>query len=70
MDYWDEIQRVARVVEWRVERWVAETEDLAQMIYAILIVAFLLYVASMVQGFVGLDFGYRKSARNWIQHST
>lgn len=70
MDYWDEIQRVARVVEWRVERWVAETEDLAQMIYAIFIVAFLLYVASLVQGFVVLDLGFRQNARNWIQHST
>ena len=70
MEYWDEIRRVARVVEWRVERWVAETEDLAQMIYAILIIAFLLYMASMVQGFVSLDLGFRKSAMNWIRHST
>lgn len=60
------VQTQRRVVEWRLERWVSEHEELGKMIAAILILAFIVFVISVMEGFIEVDFGVKERAGGWM----
>jgi hypothetical protein len=59
-----EAERQRRFVAWRAERWASEQEELLRMLFALLILAIILLIASAMGGYI--DLGLQDCAMRWI----
>ncbi|KAF9457600.1 hypothetical protein BDZ94DRAFT_1272796 [Collybia nuda] len=53
-----------RGVVWRVEKWMSEHDEVLRMLFALLILAFILLIVSVTGGFI--DLGLSNYAMSWV----
>lgn len=63
-----EAVRWQRHVAWRAEQWMSEHDELLRMLFALLILAVILFVVSVMGGFI--DLGLRNCAMRWMTVGT
>lgn len=65
MDHVGDVERSFNVLVWHLEQWLVEHLELARIMVAILTFATVLFVSSVVQGFIRVDFSGLRYMKGW-----
>ncbi|KAF8231543.1 hypothetical protein L208DRAFT_1362156 [Tricholoma matsutake] len=57
-------QRQREIFEWRLQRWASENEELGRMVLALCIIAIIVFIVSLMEGYV--DVGSTERVERWI----